>query len=263
MTKPIRYEKNVTLHLNKKTYTLINFLSEKRIEKKITKKSISNIIKNNDYWYSQIEMGTNDDSRRKFINRPDLIDIISVIIYDAKTKLDLERLYSNSENYIDNILKVSSFDKLPREIPVYEAINKSSELFTPEYANNRINDCLNDFNSVIQNFYKQCNPLEQDAIINFLNTLVLNLSTEPVLTLHYCGLPFCSFFAAQPKDERSKKELDENALADLDSILVKYSNLLCENDMQFIMKKLAYHIVCTDRMINNIFIKAHNNTVDE
>lgn len=57
LTKPLRYEKEGLIFTNEKEITLIAFLKEKRIEKKITKKYISNIIKNNDYWYSQIEMG--------------------------------------------------------------------------------------------------------------------------------------------------------------------------------------------------------------
>ncbi len=253
ITKPLRYEKNSIIYINGKEHTLIDYLKEKRIEKKITKKSISNIIKNNDYWYSQIEMGKKDDSRRKFINRLDLINIISVIVYEAKTALDLERFYANSENYIDNIIKVSSYDEYPRIMPLYEIINRNSELFNPEYTNNRIDECLNDLNSVIKDFYGKCNPIEQDSIINFLNTLILNLSVEPILTLHYYGLPFCSFFSAQPKDHDSKTVIDENALNDLDSMLIKYSQLLCKTDMELIIKRLAYHILTTERMLNNPF----------
>lgn len=253
ITKPLRYEKNTVIYINGKEHTLIDYLKEKRIEKKITKKFISNIIKNNDYWYSQIEMGKKDDSRRKFINRPDLIHIISVIIYDAKTSLDLERFYDNAENYIDNIIKVASFDKQPRIMPLYEIINKNNELFNPEYTCNRIDECLNDLNSVIKDFYNKCNPIEQDSVVNFLNTLILNLSVEPILALHYYGIPFCTFFSAQPKDEDSKAIIDESVLDDLDSMLVKYSHLLCENDMELIIKRLAYHILTTEKMLNNPF----------
>lgn len=253
ITKPIRYEKNATLYINEKETTLIEFLKEKRLEKKITKKYISNIIKDNDYWYSQIEMGKNDDNRRKFINRLDLINIISVIIYNAKTSLDLERFYSNSENYIDNILKVISYDQEARIVPLYEMINKNNELFSTEYNTNRLNDCLNDLNTTIKDFYNKCNPIEKDSIINLLNTLILNISLEPILTLHYYGLPFCSFFSARPKDEESKNELDENVLKDMDDIFLKYSKLLCESDMELIIKRLSYHLFNTQKLINNFF----------
>lgn len=255
ITKPLRYEKNSTIYLNGKEYILIDFLKEKRIEKKITKKNISNIIKNNDYWYAQIEMGKKDDSRRKYINRPDLIQIISVIIYDAKTALDLERFHANSENYIDNIIKVTSYDKNPRIMPLHEIINRNNELFNPEYTNNRIDSCLNDLNSVIKELYNKCNPIEQDSIINFLNTLILNLSVEPILSLHYYGLPFCTFFSACPKDDESKSIIDENILNELDSIMAKYSQLLCSNDMELIINRLAFHILNTEKMINNPFNK--------
>lgn len=252
-TKPIRYEKYCIFHINDTEYTLIDYLREKRKEKKITKKFISNLIKKNDYWYSQIEMGKVDNNRRKFIVRPDLVDIISIIIYDARTSLDLERFEYNSKNYIDNILKLPSYDKHLREIPVYELINNVQKSFTHNYSDKRINDCLTDLNSTIKNFYKKCNPIEQDSIINFLNTLILNLSLEPILTLHYCGLPFCSFFSAQPKDERAKEIIDNDVLTEIDSILEKYSKLLCKTDMELIIKRLIYHIANTERLLNNPF----------
>lgn len=253
ITKPLRYEKNAIIYVNGEEYTLIDYIKKNRQKKKITKKFISNIIKNNDYWYSQIEMGKKDNNRRKFINRQDLIHIISVVIYDAKTPLDLERFYANSENYIDNIIKVTSYDKQPRVVPLYELMNKNRELFNHEYSNNRIDECLNDLNSVIKDFYNKCNPIEQDSVINFLNTLILNLSIEPIIALHYYGLPFCTFFSAQPKDETCKTALDEDALNDLDSILTKYSQLLCENDIKLIIKRLIYHIQNTEKMIDNPF----------
>lgn len=251
--KQIRYEKNTTIYINGEETSLMAFLKEKRLEKKITKKNISKIIKNNDYWYSQIEMGKNDDHRRKFINRLDLINIISVIIYNAKTSLDLERLYSNSENYIDNIMKVTSYDQEARVIPLYEMINKSNELFSTKYNDARLNDCLNDLNTTIKDFYNKCNPIEKDSIINLLNTLILNLSLEPILTLHYYGLPFCSFFSAHPKEDRDKSLLNEEMIKDIDDILLKYSKLLCESDIALIMKRLSYHFFNTDKLINNPF----------
>lgn len=253
LTKPLRYEKEGLIFTNEKEITLIAFLKEKRIEKKITKKYISNIIKNNDYWYSQIEMGKKDDHRRKFINRLDLINIISVIIFNAKNALDLERLYDNSENYIDNILKIVSYDQEARIIPLYEMINKNNEIFNSTYSENRLNDCLSDLNTTIKDFYSKCNPIEQDSIINLLNTLILNLSIEPILTLHYYGLPFCSFFTAQPKDERDKNQLNENVLKELDDYLIKYSKLICESDIKLIIKRLSYHLYNTSKLIDNPF----------
>lgn len=253
LLKSIRYEKDTTLYINEKEISLISFLKEKRLEKKLTKKTISNIIKKNDYWYSQIEMGKNDDHRRKFINRLDLINIISVIIYNAKTPLDLERFYSNSENYIDNIMKVTSYDQQPRTIPLYEMINKTNELFSTEYNDNRLNDCLNDLNTTIKDFYNKCNPIEKDSIINLLNTLILNISLEPILSLHYYGLPFCSFFSAHPKDDHDKNLLNENIIKDIDDILLKYSKLLCESDMNLIIKRLSDYLFNTNKLIDNPF----------
>jgi len=253
VTKPARYEKNCTFFLNGKKYTLIDYLKEQRLEKKITKKNISIIVKNNDYWYSQIEMGKTDDCRRKYINRLDLISIISVIIYDAKNKLDIERYCMDSANYIDNILKLSSFDKQTRIVPVYEMINSVNNLYNPEYAANRLNNCLLDFNSVVQDFYNKCNIVEQSAIIHFLNNLILNLSVAPIQTLHYCGLPFSSFFTAQPQDRSGQLTLEQDFLKDLDSILKKYSSIIQSEDFNLIINKLNQHFQDTNHINNDVF----------
>lgn len=252
-TKPTRYEKYGIIYVNGKKYSLIEFLQEKRTERKITKKFISNVIKKNDYWYSQIEMGKKDDSRRKYINRPDLISIISVIIFNASTQLDLERLHANSENYIDNIMKVTAYDHTPRNIPLHEAIRETEKLFNPEYTNERLNDTLKDFNTIITNFYTECNPIEKNSVIQFINSLMLNLSYEPLLTLHYCSLPFCTFFQAKPKNERYKQNIDETVLNEMDFLLKKYSELLCENDISLILTKLAQHIIYTQNYLHNMF----------
>jgi len=50
-----RYNKNQLLFIDEQEITLIDYLSKLRTSKKITKKKISNMIKHNDYWYSQIE----------------------------------------------------------------------------------------------------------------------------------------------------------------------------------------------------------------
>lgn len=253
ISKPIRYEKNSILYINEEEISLITYLKKKRNEKKITKKYISNVIKNNDYWYSQIEMGKKDDNRRKYINRHDLINIISVIIYDAKSPIDLERFYSNSENYIDNIMKVVSYDQEIRIKPLYELVNEANKYFSTDYNNNRLKNCLNDLNSIIKEFYDKCNPIEKDSIINLLNTLILNLSLEPIITLHYYGIPFCSFFSAKSKNKQNKDLTDENIIKDIDDIIARYSQLLCENDMEMIIKRLSYHLYNTEKLINNPF----------
>lgn len=253
--KPIKYDKNSSLYINGDCISLIAYLSNKRKEKNLTKKWISNIIKNNDYWYSQIEMGQKDDCRRKFINRSDLINIVSVIIFDAKNEFDLERLSSTSENYIDNIIKVVPVDKTPREIPVYEVIKEVNQLYSPEYTNERIEGLLANLNLVIRNFYNQCNILEQTAIINFLNTFILNISTEPILSLHYYGLPFCSFFSAQPSDTHDKKDYDQTLLEKLDSLFTEYSKLLREEDLKFIQKQLANYLYNSALLMNDLLPK--------
>ena len=79
--KTPRYNKMQKLFIDGKEITLIEHLQELRTKNKITKKKISNIVKQNDTWYSQIERnGKNgDDNRQKTIYKPDLINIISIV----------------------------------------------------------------------------------------------------------------------------------------------------------------------------------------
>ena len=83
-----RYDKNQILVIDNKEIKLIDHLKEIRSQKKITKKFISNLIKHNDYWYSQIERdGKNgDDNRQRTIYRTDLVNVISIIQYDATSQ---------------------------------------------------------------------------------------------------------------------------------------------------------------------------------
>lgn len=255
--KPIRYDKNSLIYINGKEYTLIAFLSEKRKEKKITKKTISTIIKGNDNWYSQIEMGKIDNNRKRFIKRPDLIDIISVVIYGAKNPLDLERYATEAENYIDVIMNVTPFDQYPRQIPVYELLKQAEKISTSEYTDNRINEYLEVLNSTIKDFYKKCNIIEQNSIINFLSALILNMQKEPIMTLHYCSLPFFAIFSAQGKDETSQEILEKDFLTDLDDIMKKYNKLLYEGDSKFIIQNLLKSFECANKYYDHILTLHH------
>ena len=50
-----RYDKNQYVIVGNDEIRLIDYLKKLRTEQNITKKKISNLIKHNDYWYSQIE----------------------------------------------------------------------------------------------------------------------------------------------------------------------------------------------------------------
>ena len=91
-----RYDKTQLLLIDGKEIRLIDHLQELRIEKGITKKKISNLIKHNDYWYSQVERnGKNgDDNRQRTIYKPDLINIIAIVKYGAQTASDLNEFHN-------------------------------------------------------------------------------------------------------------------------------------------------------------------------
>lgn len=262
-TKPTRYDKNSIVYINGEEYTLIDYISKKRKEKKLNKKFISNVIKNNDYWYSQIEMGKVDNNRRRFINRNDLISIISVIVFDARTPFDLERTLSESENYIDSIINATPYDLHPRYIPVYEMEKKIKVLYNKEYANDRLDDYLNAFNNSVRDFYLQCDNLGQFSIVNLLSVIILNMKYNPVMTLHYCGLPFPTIFDSHGKDADSQKLLEEELMSDINDIMKKYSNLLCESDIKSIISKLLYLFERTDNLIKHCPSRIYNKEENE
>lgn len=251
--KPIRYDKNSLVYVNGKEYTLISFLSEKRQERKITKKFISNIIKQNDNWYSQIEMGKVDNNRKRFIKRPDLINIISVIIYGAINDLDLERYANEAANYIDIIMNVTPFDQSPRQIPIYEMMKHVEKICTSEYTNNRIDEYLSVFNEITKEFYQKCNITEKNAVINFLSALILNMQKEPIMTLHYCSLPFFVMFDVHPQNEDCKKIVEKEIVKDVDTLLLKYSRLLQGNDICSIVENILKCLDCTNIFNENTF----------
>ena len=125
-TRIPRYNKSQKLYIDETETTLIEHLKKLRTENKITKKRISNIIKQNDTWYSQIERsGKNgDDNRQKTIYRPDLINIISIVKYGASSISDLGKHHSQSEIYIDKIIKATPLNESLRTLEWYEINNR-------------------------------------------------------------------------------------------------------------------------------------------
>lgn len=253
-TKPLRYEKYSAIKVNGIPYTLIEYLSYKRKEKKLSKKYISQIIRGNDYWYSQIEMGKNDDHRRKFINRTDLTDIISVIIFDAKNNYELKLLKIDSENYIDTILKPISYDSEPRAKQLYEVINTLDKIMAPDYMNKRLDDTLFQLNETLRTIFSSSDPMLKDSIITLINLMILNLSIDPIISLHYYGLPFSPIFSSKfISENNSDTNIEQELLQDLDKLLEKYSKILPNSDFIFILNKLAENIVNCANAIGNPF----------
>lgn len=124
-TRIPRYNKSQKLFIDEHEVTLIDHLKQLRIERKITKKKISNIIKQNDTWYSQIERnGKNgDDNRQKTIYRPDLINIISIVKFGANSITELGEYNQQSEIYIDKIMKAVPIQESLKALEWYQINN--------------------------------------------------------------------------------------------------------------------------------------------
>ena len=113
-----RYDKNQLLFVDGHEISLIQYLKQLREKKNITKKKISNLIKHNDYWYSQVERNgkKGDDNRQRTIYRADLINLISILLYDADTASALESNYNSSVTYIDKVLKAVPLKSSARQL---------------------------------------------------------------------------------------------------------------------------------------------------
>lgn len=123
-----RYDKTQLLLIDGKEIRLIDHLQELRIEKGITKKKISNLIKHNDYWYSQVERnGKNgDDNRQRTIYKPDLINIIAIVKYGAQTASDLNEFHNKSEIYLNKIIKALPLKESTKKLKWYDIHNNRS-----------------------------------------------------------------------------------------------------------------------------------------
>ena len=104
-----RYDKTQLLLIDGKEIKLIDHLKELRQKNKITKKKISNLVKKNDYWYSQVERNgkKGDDNRQRTIYKPDLINIISIVKYNAQSSAELDAFREKSEIYLTKIIKAT------------------------------------------------------------------------------------------------------------------------------------------------------------
>lgn len=249
--RPIKYEKNGIVSIDSKNYSLIDFLSLKRKENKITKKAISNIIKKNDYWYSQIEMKS-DDSRRKYINRDDLVAIISVIIFNARNETDLMHFRINSINYIDNVINAVPCES-KTTIPLVESEKKYFKIYNEEFAKKQFDDTMSELTNTFKRIYfsSSTTPYKQNSMIHILNEIILNLNTEPDVSLHYYGLPFSSFFAARQLSENNTIDLDKEKFNDLNELLKKYSSLITKDDFNTTISRLIHVLKHALVMYNN------------
>lgn len=197
-----RYNKNQLLLIDGNEITLINYLKQLRTHKKITKKKISNLIKHNDYWYSQVERdGKNgDDNRQRTIYRTDLVNIISILVYDANTASDLEKFNTPSSNYLDKTIKAVPLKNSIRELNIFEL----NQMRTPKEQNSLFESLLDTHERLLrQTFFNIGGGMSADNFLEYLKNLNTSLRIDPYFTMLLAGQPYADFLY-----ESQQKELD-------------------------------------------------------
>lgn len=187
-----RYDKNQRIIYNENELTLIEHIKNLRTSKKITKKKISNLIKQNDYWYSQIERsGKNgDDNRQRTIYKPDLINIISIVKYNANSISELNELYHKSECYLDKEIHA---------IPVTESIKKLewyqiNNIRTEKEQNDLFLSLSNSISKLLeQTYYSLASREDKDAFLNSLKEIKASMKIDPLFIILLAGQPMSSF----------------------------------------------------------------------
>ena len=188
-SKRIKYDKWAEITVDGKTTTLIDHLKQIRVQEHITKKKISQIIKGNTYWYSQLERNgkKGDDNRRKYIEENELINIISVIEYGAKNMEDLSKCQPLSIQYIGN-LHLSPIDsryRYPSQMSKY--LDKASQY-------NLILSLLNSIQKAISEYVNNAERSERDRIIELLKNFSRTLNHNPKFALELAGLEIAPIF---------------------------------------------------------------------
>lgn len=187
-----RYDKNQILIINDTEIRLIDHLKECRTNKKITKKKISNLIKHNDYWYSQVERdGKNgDDNRQRTIYRNDLVDVISIVKYDATSFQDLEELRSKSEVYLDKIIKALPLKESARKLELYQILQPR----TNEQQYKLLNSLLSTHEQLLRNTFESLSSNhDRDNFLDALRNTNLALKIDPLFIVFLMGIPYADF----------------------------------------------------------------------
>lgn len=216
-TRIPRYNKLQKLFIDDNETTLIEHLKKLRTEKKITKKKISNIIKQNDTWYSQIERsGKNgDDNRQKTIYKPDLINIISIVKYGATSISELGTYHNQSEVYIDKIIKAVPLEESLETLEWYQ-INNSR---TPSEQEKLFESLMNTINKSIRQSYINLPYSEKDNFLNCLKEISSSLKIDTCFLISLAGLPFSEFL--YEADQNRIDNLIKEVMATMDKIEIE------------------------------------------
>lgn len=215
-TRIPRYNKLQKLLIDEKEITLIEHLKQLRTQNKITKKRISNIIKQNDTWYSQIERsGKNgDDNRQKTIYRPDLINIISIVKYGASSISDLGKHHSQSEIYIDKIIKATPLNESLRTLEWYEINNRR----TPDEQERLFESVLSSINKSITRTYMNLPDYKKDKFLDCLMEMQSSLKLDACFFISLVGLPFTEFL--YEADQNRIDSLIHDIINTMDNIVI-------------------------------------------
>lgn len=217
-TKIARYNKMQKLYIDEKEITLIEHLQQLRTEKKITKKKISNIIKQNDTWYSQIERNGKDDNRQKTIYRPDLVNIISIVKFGAASISDLGTYQKQSENYLDKVIKAIPLSESTKTLEWYE-INKSR---TPSEQERLFESLMVSLNKSIRQAYTNLPDYKKDKFLNCLKEMNSSLRLDACFLISLAGLPFSEFL--YEADQNRIDALISNIIDTMDKIVIDSNN---------------------------------------
>lgn len=231
-----RYDKNQYVIVENEEIKLIDYLKKLRTEKKITKKKISNLIKHNDYWYSQVERDgkKGDDNRQKTIYRNDLVDIICIIYYDATTSDEIILNRSKSEIYIDKILKADILQGSAKSV-------LSPNIYrgrTPEEQNKLFDSLQNSLNKLLHDIFNSCPSDKRDRFLNTLKNVNTCLKIDSDFLMYILELPFADFLY-----EASENQII-SLLSDLSKIIdnSNISNLSANEYKEMIVTKIKEHI---------------------
>lgn len=225
-----RYDKTQLLLIDGKEIRLIDHLQELRIEKGITKKKISNLIKHNDYWYSQVERnGKNgDDNRQRTIYKPDLINIIAIVKYGAQTASDLNEFHNKSEIYLNKIIKALPLKESTKKLKWYDIHNNRS----PEEQERLFSSLLATHEKLLRQAFDDLERNgDRDNYLNCLKNINTSLRIDPIFILFLSGLPYADFLY------ETKQEDLYAFLRSIMQILDSFSNDE-DNENQ---KKIAYY----------------------
>lgn len=202
-----RYSKTQKLLIGNEEISLIDHLKDLRTTRKITKKKISNIIKQNDYWYSQVERdGKNgDDNRQKTIYKNDLIDIISIVKFGAASFSDLEKFHAQSELYIDKEIHALPLSESIKKLEWYQVNN----IRTPNEQDSLFSSLLDSITKVLQETYTSLSLGDRNDYLNALKEINASIKIDPLFIVFLAGLPLSEFLyeAEQAKITTLIKEL--------------------------------------------------------